>query len=213
MARPSAALHEMGYNGGAAHRPARIRGYPVVVAVDQLVTTHEYVLVEGPLGPLFVAFGPRGLTQVAPAGVGVVSPADFERQYELRLGRRPRPAALPPPGLLAALHHGSPRGLAFDLSRLSAFGRAVLAVTAEIPFGQVRPYAWVAEEVGRPRAVRAVGSALARNPLPVVIPCHRVVRSDGRVGEYAFGTDCKRVLLEREGVELDGSAVRAPALP
>ena len=186
----------------------------MVVATEGLgVETDEYVVVEGPVGPLFVAFGDRGLTRVAPAVPTDLARADFERQYELRLGRRARPAAGPPPGLVAALHDGSPRGLAVDLSGLSAFGRAVLMVTAEIPFGQVRPYAWVARQVGRPGAVRAAGSALARNPLPVVIPCHRVVRSDGRVGEYGFGAECKRALLEREGVELDGGAVRAPARP
>lgn len=186
----------------------------MVVATEDVGTeTDEYVLVEGPVGPLFVAFGDRGLTRVAPAGPPDLARAEFERQYELRFGRRPTPAAVAPPGLLAALHDGSPRGLTVDLSGLSAFGRAVLSVTAEIPFGQVRSYAWVAAEVGRPAAVRAVGSALGRNPLPVVIPCHRVIRSDGRVGEYGFGAECKRALLEREGVELDGSALRAPARP
>ncbi len=186
----------------------------MVVATEDVGTeTDEYVLVEGPVGPLFVAFGDRGLTRVAPAGPPDVARAQFERQYELRFGRRPTPAAVAPPGLLAALHDGSPRGLTVDLSGLSAFGRAVLSVTAEIPFGQVRSYAWVAEQVGRPAAVRAVGSALGRNPLPVVIPCHRVIRSDGRVGEYGFGAECKRALLEREGVELDGNALRAPARP
>ncbi len=185
----------------------------VVATAARSEATDEYVLVDGPVGPLFVAFGDRGLTRVAPAGLTDLAREDFERQYELRLGHRPRPAELAPPGLPAALDSGSPRGLAVDLDGLSAFARAVLAVTAEIPFGQVRPYAWVARQVGRSGAVRAVGSALARNPLPVVIPCHRVVRSDGRVGEYAFGAGVKRALLEREGVELDSGAVRAPAQP
>lgn len=205
----------MGYNGEGGGAPAcSDRRNAVVVATEEVgLETDQYVLVDGPVGSLFVAFGDRGLSRVAPAGPNDLSPAQFERQYELRLGRRARPAAGPPPGLLAALHVGSPRGLAVDLSRLSAFGRAVLTVTAEIPFGQVRSYTWVAEQVGRPGAVRAVGSALARNPVPVVIPCHRVVRSDGRVGEYAFGAACKRALLEREGVELDGDVVRVPARP
>jgi len=66
----------------------------------------------------------------------------------------------------------------------------------------VRPYGWVAREIGRPRAVRAVGSALGRNPVPVLIPCHRVVRSDGHLGNYGLGVPMKRTLLDAEGVDI-----------
>ena len=86
----------------------------------------------------------------------------------------------------------------YDLSGLSPFERAVLTKTLEIPLGEVRPYGWVAREIGRPRAVRAVGSALGRNPVPVLIPCHRVVRSDGALSGYRWGVRRKRTLLERE---------------
>lgn len=110
----------------------------------------------------------------------------------------------------------SPR---FDLSGLTEFERAVLEKTLEIPPGQVRSYAWVAREIGRPRAVRAVGSALARNPIPVLIPCHRVVRSDGVIGQYgAGGTAAKRAILESEGVDtrrlrrLEAAGVPQPRL-
>ena len=72
----------------------------------------------------------------------------------------------------------------------------MLRKTMEIPYGEVRPYAWVAREIERPRAVRAVGSALAGNPVPFVIPCHRVVRTDGHIGEYgAGGPEAKREVL------------------
>jgi O-6-methylguanine DNA methyltransferase len=77
----------------------------------------------------------------------------------------------------------------------------VLDKALEIPPGEVRPYAWIAREIGRPRAVRAVGSALARNPVPLVLPCHRVVRSDGIIGDYAWGTDAKVAFLHEEGVD------------
>jgi O-6-methylguanine DNA methyltransferase len=73
----------------------------------------------------------------------------------------------------------------------------------EIPAGQVRPYGWIASEIGRPKAVRAVGTALGRNPVPLLIPCHRVVRTDGRVGDYAFGPPAKRALLAAEGLDPD----------
>ena len=82
------------------------------------------------------------------------------------------------------------------------FRSDVLRKTAEIPRGEVRSYAWVAREIGRPRAVRAVGSALGNNPIPYLIPCHRVVRSDGALGEYSSGgTRAKRAILEQEGVD------------
>ena len=77
-----------------------------------------------------------------------------------------------------------------------------------IPRGEVRPYGWVAREAGSPKASRAVGSVMANNPVPLLIPCHRVVRNDGTTGRYAFGADEKVGLLEAEGVsvgELAGS--------
>ena len=70
--------------------------------------------------------------------------------------------------------------------------------TRSVRPGQTRSYGWVAQQIGRPAAVRAVGTALARNPIPIIIPCHRIVRGDGDVGSYLFGTDRKRRLLEIE---------------
>jgi O-6-methylguanine DNA methyltransferase len=91
-----------------------------------------------------------------------------------------------------------------ELEQLPDFERQVLLKVLEIPRGEVRPYAWVAAELGRPLAVRAVGNAVARNPIPFVIPCHRVVRSDGRIGNYgAGGPIAKRAVLESEGVDTD----------
>jgi len=68
----------------------------------------------------------------------------------------------------------------------------------EIPFGQTRSYKWVAEKVGKPAAVRAVGRALSKNPVPIVVPCHRVIESDGSIGGYSSGVRRKRRLLEME---------------
>ena len=67
-----------------------------------------------------------------------------------------------------------------------------------IPQGDTRSYAWVAREIGKPRAVRAVGTALKKNPFTIIVPCHRVVHSDGSIGEYALGADLKKRLLEIE---------------
>ncbi|GAA1199392.1 methylated-DNA--[protein]-cysteine S-methyltransferase [Brevibacterium paucivorans] len=85
-----------------------------------------------------------------------------------------------------------------DLSETTYFRRAVLEHLVTIPYGETCTYTQVAEAVGRPRAVRAVGSACATNPVPIVIPCHRVLRSDGSLGGYAGGLDMKRTLLELE---------------
>ena len=85
-----------------------------------------------------------------------------------------------------------------DLSEAGAFQRRVLEAARQIPFGEARPYAWVAERIGNPHAVRAVGTALGRNPVPLIVPCHRVWRADGGLGGYLFGVALKRQLLELE---------------
>jgi O-6-methylguanine DNA methyltransferase len=158
--------------------------------------------VPGPIGPLYVAWGTRGITAVERAG----DPGGFETSYLLRRGRvlRRRPGL--PPRLARQverwLQGGRTSGPPVDLSGLTDFEQAVLRKTMEIPYGEVRPYAWVAREIARPRAVRAVGSALAGNPVPFVIPCHRVVRTDGHIGEYgAGGPEAKRAVLHVEGVD------------
>jgi len=82
---------------------------------------------------------------------------------------------------------------------LTSFQRKVYTVVKEIPLGETRSYVWVARRVGTPRAVRAVGTALKKNPFTFIVPCHRVVRSDGSPGNYAFGKDLKVKLLKIEG--------------
>jgi O-6-methylguanine DNA methyltransferase len=87
---------------------------------------------------------------------------------------------------------------------LTEFERAVLLKTLEIPPGEIRPYGWIAAEIDRPKAVRAVGTALAHNPIPLFIPCHRVVRSDGHLGRYSLGGPAaKRSALASEGVAIE----------
>jgi len=107
---------------------------------------------------------------------------------------------------LTHLHrdHGGAAPTTPDWGRLpGGFRGAALRACAEIPRGQVATYAQIARAAGSPGAARAVGSAMAANPVPVVIPCHRVVRSDGRLGEYAMGgTATKERMLRAEGVEV-----------
>jgi O-6-methylguanine DNA methyltransferase len=87
-----------------------------------------------------------------------------------------------------------------DLSSTAPFQRAVLEGARSIPFGEMRSYRWLAERIGSSAAVRAVGTALGRNSVPIVVPCHRVLRTDGSLGGYAFGLGMKRrlLLLEHE---------------
>jgi len=84
------------------------------------------------------------------------------------------------------------------MKQLTLFQRKVYTVVKRIPRGETRSYAWVAREAGRPGAARAVGTALKKNPYTIIVPCHRVVRSDGSLGNYALGADLKRRLLETE---------------
>lgn len=85
-----------------------------------------------------------------------------------------------------------------DLRGMTDFQQQVLAATREIPYGQTRSYSWVAQRVGNPRAFRAVGQALGRNPVAIVVPCHRVVTSQGAVGGFGWGVEMKKLLLSIE---------------
>jgi methylated-DNA-[protein]-cysteine S-methyltransferase len=162
----------------------------------------SWVRVAGPVSPLFVAFTDQGICYVRIAEAVADEPGRFVDELTDRMGRPVRPADQPPAGLLSALRTGRSHGLRFDLRGLTDFERLVLNKTLEIPRGETRPYGWVAREIGRPGAVRAAGTALGRNPVPILIPCHRVVRSDGEPGNYAFGPEVKERLLTAEEVDL-----------
>ena len=90
-----------------------------------------------------------------------------------------------------------------NLSALTNFSAKVLRHASKIPRGKVETYSGLAAQLGMPRAARAVGTALANNPFPIAIPCHRVVKADGTLGEFGGGLKMKRELLEREGVVLN----------
>ena len=170
-------------------------------------TADRYASVKTVLGPVFVTFNDRGVTSVRRAA----SARAFERAWQ-RAHRRPIRRAPAPAWVAHRLTAGvraSAATLRADLGSLTPFEQAVLRKAAEIPSGEVRTYTWVAREIGHPAAVRAVGSALGRNPMPLVIPCHRVVRTDGRIGDFIYGTPAKRTLLASEGVDPDELEARA----
>jgi O-6-methylguanine DNA methyltransferase len=163
-------------------------------------TTDRFFVVGSPLGELYVGAGPGGVRLVRRGG----SAGEFVREYRRRFGRlltqsddaRTRKLAEEIARTLA----GEKAGVPLDLSETTPFQRRVLKVVGGIPRGEVRPYLWVAREAGSAGASRAVGTVMANNPVPLLVPCHRVVRNDGTTGGYAFGAEQKVRLLELEGV-------------
>lgn len=153
---------------------------------------------------LWVAFSEQGLTSVALAeGRSFESFAwAYCKRFskELRRGELPEHLERQLRDALAGRGVAEPR---VDLTALPEFERKVLETLVSIPSGEVRSYAWVAREAGHPSAVRAVGNVCANNPLPLLVPCHRVVPATGGVGDYGYGSEMKRRLLEREGVDLE----------
>jgi methylated-DNA-[protein]-cysteine S-methyltransferase len=163
----------------------------------------SWLAAPSPLGDVFVAFTGDGVQFLRSAESVRDDAGAFAEAYRDRFGRPLRQADRAPAGLLSALRGTPAASLRLDLRGLSDFERDVLTATRRIPAGQTRPYGWIAREAGRPRAVRAVGSVLGRNPVPLLIPCHRVVRADGRLGDYMFGPAHKAELLRAEQVNID----------
>lgn len=164
-------------------------------AADQVATA------DSPIGTLWVAWSPSGITGITPR-----SAADTIERFRERHRRHSYECDALPRDLSAILSAGLESGdtadVPVDLRGIGAFQHSVLDVCRTIPVGSVRPYGWIAEAIGNPGSVRAVGTALGHNPIPLVIPCHRVVRSDGSIGNYAFGPAIKHELLVREGAIL-----------
>ena len=157
-----------------------------------------YDLYDSPVGTVAIAFNPMGVSSVDLTD-------GFEDRFHHRFDRLVVRAEAPSAWgsrISEALERGTPGKLPIDYRSVTPFQREVLEKTASIPQGEVRPYGWVAKEVDRPKAVRAVGSAVARNPVPLIGPCHRVVRSDGHVGNYSLGGPAnKHSLLRLEGAD------------
>ena len=161
-----------------------------------------FVLRESPVGTLMVVFSDRGIRSVDLYDGD--APGRYEERTERTLVEAPELPARLARHLDRAIDEGRPGPLPVDLRGLTEFQVAVLETAARIPKGEVRPYGWIAKEIGNAAAVRAVGSALASNPIPVIIPCHRVVRSDGTFGKYSLGADeNKPRLLQAEGLDTD----------
>jgi methylated-DNA-[protein]-cysteine S-methyltransferase len=159
-----------------------------------------YRTLDTPVGTLLLAATPKGLVRVAYAR------EDHDLVLE-RLARDVSPRILLAPERLDSVAREieeyfagrrSAFGVPLDLQLSHGFRRTVLSHLLEIGYGKTASYAAIAKAAGNPKAVRAVGSACANNPLPVVLPCHRVVRSDGTLGQYVGGAQAKETLLALE---------------
>jgi methylated-DNA-[protein]-cysteine S-methyltransferase len=186
--------------GSAAAAAAAARRLNARVAAEGLADV-SYAPADSPFGPLLLAATRRGLVRLA------FPEEDIDSVLE-RLAHKisPRiveaPAPLEPARRELEEYFGGGRrrfALKLDWALVGDFGRRVLRVTSQIPYGGVLSYAEVAADAGSPRGSRAAGNALGANPLPIVIPCHRVLRSGGALGGYGGGPERKRWLLELEG--------------
>ena len=191
-----------GLGGRSGGVPARLEEELRRRAVAEGLADVAYAQVDSPLGPLVAATTKRGLVRLAydnePLDATLehlavtVSPRIIENVASLDEVRRE----------LDEYFEGRRRSfqVTVDWSFATGFVRRVLKATARIPFGSVSSYAQVAAKAGSPRASRAAGNALGSNPIPIVVPCHRILRSGGALGGYTGGLHRKEFLLELEGV-------------
>jgi methylated-DNA-[protein]-cysteine S-methyltransferase len=178
----------------------RLHARLAAAALDAGILDVAFRTVDTPLGPLLLAATDQGLVRIAYAR------EDHDRVLQ-QLADTVSPRVLRAPARLDLAareieEYFVGRRTRFDLPldfRLSAgFRRTVLAQLPDIAYGTTATYAAIAAAAGNPKAVRAVGSACATNPLPLVVPCHRVIRSDGTIGQYVGGVDAKQTLLTLE---------------
>ena len=159
-----------------------------------------YDVVDSPVGELFVGVSPRGLCTISYESEPERQIERLARQLGVRILRSPRPVD-PTRRQLDEYFEGKRRRfeLEVDLRLARDFGRVILTELARVPFGQVTTYGALAARAGKPRAARAVGTIMNRNPIPIVLPCHRVVGANGSLVGYAGGLERKEALLRLEG--------------
>jgi methylated-DNA-[protein]-cysteine S-methyltransferase len=162
-----------------------------------------YDVVDSPVGDLFVAVSDRGLCTISYDSEPERQLEQLARGFGTRVLRAPR-AVDEARRELDEYFEGKRRAfdLDVDLRLTRDFGRAVLKELAAVPFGEVTTYGTLAARAGKPRAARAVGTIMNRNPIPIVLPCHRVVGANGALVGYAGGLERKELLLKLEGALL-----------
>ena len=160
----------------------------------------EIAQVAGPVGGLWVAHNGHGICGSAFANL--ITFARFREELHDRTGRPAARSDALPDDLYDAIERAFATGrrdeLTFDFEGATPFQQSVWEACLGVPAGETRTYAEIATVIHRPNAVRAVGTALGSNPIPVLVPCHRILRTDGSLGGYAFGELVKQKLLDRE---------------
>ncbi|RLV50051.1 methylated-DNA--[protein]-cysteine S-methyltransferase [Nocardioides mangrovicus] len=194
-------MSELFPDGDEARTLARLHERLARAADRDALLDVGYRLVDSPVGPLLLAATEAGLVRVA--FDGEVREDEVLQELAEQVGARVLAAPRRLDRAAAELEEyfaGRRRrfDVALDLRLARGFRRAVVEHLADIGYGRTASYSEVASLAGSPRAVRAVGTACALNPLPVVLPCHRVVRADGSLGQYAGGPERKRALLDLE---------------
>ncbi len=150
------------------------------------VSAH-YDTLQSPVGELYLVFNQSALIEVRfekPAGM-------VHRQSKSSIQAREELGEYFTTGRMSF-------ALKTEFAEGTEFEQEVWRTLAKIPYGETRTYKWIAEQIGKPHAARAVGSALGKNPIPIIYPCHRIIESDGSIGGYTPGVDIKRRLLEIE---------------
>jgi methylated-DNA-[protein]-cysteine S-methyltransferase len=189
-------------SGDVSDDAARASERAVAAARSLGLTDVAYSFEPSPVGDLLVAVTPRGLIRVA------YNAEEYADDVLAELARRVSPRVIEAPAALDPVRreldeYFQGKRTGFDIPvdwRLhDGFGRRVLKATARIPFGKLLTYGEVAAKAGSPRAYRAAGNALGSNRMPIVVPCHRVVASGGKIGGYTGGVERKEYLLELEG--------------
>ncbi len=174
------------------------RQFRDVAAAEGLLDV-AYDLADTPIGPLLLAATPEGICRISFDPEPERELDALARAFGVRVLRSPRPLDTARREL-DEYFEGARRefDLSVDLRPVPEFQRIVLTELARVPFGSVETYGGLAARIGKPRAARAVGGALNRNPVPIVVPCHRVVGSTGSLVGYGGGLERKRLLLDLE---------------
>jgi AraC family transcriptional regulator of adaptative response/methylated-DNA-[protein]-cysteine methyltransferase len=200
--RVSPATYAAGYSSSSRvyeRAAAQLGMTPATYARGGRGVAIRYAVVPCPLGALLVAATERGICRVALGGAAAELEAGLRHEFPAAQIRRDREAR--GRWIAAILRHLDGQEPHLDLPldiRATAFQRQVWEALRRIPYGHTRSYAEVARTIGRPSSTRAVARACACNPAALLIPCHRVVRTDGQLGGYRWGVDRKEALLERE---------------
>jgi methylated-DNA-[protein]-cysteine S-methyltransferase len=167
-------------------------------AVDEGLVDVRFDVVDSPVGELLIAATARGLARIHYGYAG--QEEELARIFGVRVLRAPVDEVRRE---LDEYFEGKRRDFDLPLDlRVAAFNDSVLRELAHVPYGTTTTYGALAAKAGRPRAARAVGTVMNRNPIPIVLPCHRVVGANGSLTGYAGGLDVKRKLLQLEGVTI-----------